>query len=126
MASRLESIASSMSGHRWVRRSVFAVGGLVALMLVAWLAIPPIVRAQLESRLTEGLGRQTTVESVSFNPLKLRLTVSNLAIADLAGPQPLLAIDHGANSGVGATPDAFHGPLRGSRPAPGVRAVCCA
>ena len=94
MASRLESIASSMSGHRWVRRLVFAVGGLVALILVAWLAIPPIVRAQLESRLTEGLGRPTTVESVSFNPLKLRLTVSNLAIADLAGPQPLLAIDH--------------------------------
>ena len=48
---------------------------LVALIVLAWLAIPPIVRSQVESRLTEALGRATTLESVSFNPFTLRVTL---------------------------------------------------
>ena len=42
-------------------------------------ADPPV---QLESRLTEALGRPTTIESVAFDPLRLRLTIRNFAIAD--------------------------------------------
>src|SRR5206468_7612880 len=61
--------------------------------ILAWLAVPPIVRAQLESRLTAALDRPTTVEAVAFDPFGLRLTIRKLVIADRAGPRPLFAID---------------------------------
>ena len=93
MASTSESTAVPVLGRRWLRRLGFGVGGLAALILVAWLAVPPIARAQLESRLTDVLGRPTTVESVKFNPLQLRLSVFKLAVAESVGPQPLLTVD---------------------------------
>ena len=79
--------------YRWVRWLAYAVGAFVALIALAWLAVPPIARAQIESRLTESLGRQTTVEGVAFDPLRLRITIRKLAIADRAGSEPLLALD---------------------------------
>ncbi len=78
---------------RWLRWITYAVGALALLTLASWLAVPPIVRAQLESRLTASLGRQTTVEAVAFNPFKLQLTLSRLAIAGRTGPRALLAVD---------------------------------
>ena len=77
----------------WPRRIAVALGALALLTLAAWLAVPPIVRAQLESRLTAALGRPTTVEAVAFDPFRLQLTVGKLAIADRAGTRPLLAVD---------------------------------
>ena len=41
----------------WLRRLAIAAATFVGLVVVAWLAVPPIVRSQLESRLTEALGR---------------------------------------------------------------------
>ena len=93
MSSTTESTAVAVQGRRWLRRLGWVAAGLAALILIAWLAVPPIVRAQLESRLTEALGRPTTVESVKFNPFELRLSVFKLAVADSVGPQPLLAVD---------------------------------
>src|SRR4051794_41119154 len=77
----------------WLRRIAYALVALVLLAIAIWLAIPPIARAQLESKLGAALGRPTTVESVAFDPFALRLTVRNLAIADRAGPRPLLALE---------------------------------
>ena len=79
--------------RRWLVRLAVAVGVVLALLALAWLAVPPIVRSQLESRLTEALGRKTTVEAVDFNPFSLRLTLRKLAIADTSGTARLLAID---------------------------------
>ena len=93
MATTIEPTAVSVHGRRWLRRLGIVACTLAALLLLAWLAVPPIVRAQLESRLTEALGRPATVESVNFNPLDLRLTVFGLAIADRAGAPPLLAVE---------------------------------
>ena len=70
-----------------------AAGVVVALIAVAWVAVPPIVRGQLESRLSEALNRKTTVEAVEFEPFKLRVTLRKLAIADPGGTVPLLAVD---------------------------------
>ncbi|HEX4885730.1 MAG TPA: DUF748 domain-containing protein, partial [Casimicrobiaceae bacterium] len=63
------------------------------LAILAWLAVPPIARSQIESRLTEALGRATTLEAVAFDPFRLRLTLRNFAVADPTGPVPLLAFD---------------------------------
>ena len=92
MASALQATAPS-TRRRWIRRLAYTVGVIVALVVIAWLAVPPIVRGQLESRLTETLGRPTTVEAVEFDPLRLRLTIRKLAIADRSAATPLFAFD---------------------------------
>src|SRR4051794_1047263 len=74
-------------------RFAIPVGVTAALIGIAWLAVPPIVRGQIESRLTETLGRTTTVEAVDFNPFSLRLTLRKLVVADPAAAQPLFAVD---------------------------------
>lgn len=78
---------------RWLRRLAYGAGAIALLIVVAWLAVPPIVRGQLESRLTAALDRRVTVESVAFNPFALRFTLRNVAVADRTGPAPLLAFD---------------------------------
>jgi hypothetical protein len=77
----------------WVRWLLYVVGAFALVTLGAWLMVPPIVRSQLESRLTAALGRPTTVEAVSFNPFELRLTVRKLAIADGNAARPIFAFD---------------------------------
>ena len=93
MVSVSESTEIPSLRRRWLWRVGQVVGAFAALVLVAWLVVPPIVRAQLESRLTTAFGRPTTVEAVAFDPFHLRLTIRKLAIANGAGPQPLLAFD---------------------------------
>ena len=39
----------------WIVRVGIAVGVIAALILVAWLAVPPIARSQLESRLSQAV-----------------------------------------------------------------------
>jgi uncharacterized protein involved in outer membrane biogenesis len=77
----------------WIVRVGIAVGVIAALILVAWLAVPPIARSQLESRLSQALGRKTTIEAVAFDPFALRFTLRKVVIADPAGFAPLLAVD---------------------------------
>ncbi len=79
--------------RRRLRGLGYAIGSVAALIAIAWLAVPPIARSQLETRLSELLERPTTVESVAFDPFRLRLTVRKLAIADKTGRAPLLAFD---------------------------------
>lgn len=88
-----DTSAATTPGRRWLRRLAIAIGAIAALVVLAWLVVPPVVRSQLESRLTEALGRKTTVEAVAFDPFRLRVTVRKLAIADGERPRPLLAFD---------------------------------
>ncbi|NMM15242.1 MAG: DUF748 domain-containing protein [Rhodoferax sp.] len=71
--------------NKWVRRSVWAVGGIVALWGVAWLAVPPIVKSQVEKIASAQLGRKVTLGAVDFKPWSLELTVHDLAVARAAG-----------------------------------------
>jgi hypothetical protein len=79
--------------RRWIRRLGYALAAIAVLVAAAWVAVPPIARWQLETRLGEYLDRRTTVESVSFNPFALRLTAQNVVIASRDGTEPLLALD---------------------------------
>ena len=88
-----DASTATTPGHRWLRRIAIAAGALAAIVALAWIVVPPVVRSQLESRLTEALGRKTTVEAVAFDPFRLRVTVRKLAIADGDRPRPLLAFD---------------------------------
>ena len=92
MSSASES-AVSATRNRWVRRLSYAASAIALLILAVWVAVPQIARTQLETRLTEALGRKTTVESVGFDLARLRLVVRNLEIADKPAQRPLFAVD---------------------------------
>lgn len=67
--------------RRWLRRVIVALAVLVVLVAAAWLAVPPIAKHLIETRLTEALGRPTTVGKVGFEPFSLRVTVNDLTVA---------------------------------------------
>lgn len=64
-----------------LRRLFITVAGLLLLWALAWLVMPRVVKNQLESRLSEQLGRQVSVGRVDFKPWSLELTVDDLAVA---------------------------------------------
>ena len=92
MSSASESLVPA-THRRWVRWLFYVAGSIALLVLAVWIAVPPIARAQLETRLTEALGRSTTVESVAFDLNGLRLVVRNLVIAGETAQRPLFAVD---------------------------------
>jgi uncharacterized protein involved in outer membrane biogenesis len=67
---------------RWVLR---VVAGLLLLWIVAWLAVPPIVKSQAEQRLSTLLGREVRIGRIGFSPWSLILTVEKLTVAAAAG-----------------------------------------
>jgi len=70
-----------------------AVLGLLLLWLATWLAVPPILKSQLQSHLGEQLGRLVTIGQVDFKPWSLELEVRDLAIAQASGLAAPLAQD---------------------------------
>src|SRR5262245_52831936 len=77
---------------RWWRRALIAVAVVAAIILAAWLAIPYVLRDQLQTRLTESLHRQTTIGKVDFNPFTLRAVLHDISIAGREGAKPLVTI----------------------------------
>jgi len=67
--------------NHWLRRMGLFVLGLMLLWLLAWLAVPPILKSQLQLRLGEQLGRDVTVGQLDFKPWSLELELRDLAIA---------------------------------------------
>jgi hypothetical protein len=73
----------------WLRRLAWTVAGLVLIWALAWLAVPPLLKSQVQTRLSALLGRTVTVGSVDFAPWSLEFTLRDLAVAkaDGSGPQ---------------------------------------
>ena len=74
-----------MTGKRWQRWLIGALGGLLALWLFTWLAVPPLLKSQAQSRFSELLGRQVTLGEVDFKPWMLEFTVRDVAVARAQG-----------------------------------------
>ncbi len=65
----------------WLRRALWALGGLLVLWVLSWLAVPPLLQSQAQLRLGALLGRQVTVGEVDFKPWSLELSVRDVAVA---------------------------------------------
>ncbi|SCX74286.1 OmpA family protein [Variovorax sp. EL159] len=65
---------------------------LLAFWVIAWLAVPPIAKSQIQKIASEKLGRQVTVGKVDFKPWTLELTLSDLRIATADGSKSQVAI----------------------------------
>lgn len=83
-----------MLQSRWVKRALVALGCLVALWVLGWLAVPPLLKSQLEKRGSEVLGRTLTLGDIGFRPWSLELTLRDIRIAaaDPAQAAPQLEI----------------------------------
>ena len=71
------------------------MAGVLALWGVAWLAVPSLLKNQLEKEASAQLGRKVTVGAVDFKPWTLELTLKDLAVARAEGAtelSPQLAI----------------------------------
>ncbi|KQW57612.1 DUF748 domain-containing protein [Variovorax sp. Root411] len=84
---------ASIKQNKWVRRGVVAVLVLLAFWAIAWLAVPPIAKSQLQKIASEKLGRQVTVGKIDFKPWTLELALSDLRIATADGSKPQVAIN---------------------------------
>lgn len=69
----------------WLRRLTWSVAALLAVWLLAWLLMPPLLKWQLQKQASALLGRTVTVEKVDFRPWTLELTLEGLRVADAAG-----------------------------------------
>jgi len=86
-------LRSWMKAHSMgVRRAVWSAAVVLLLYVLAWLAVPPIVRSQLQKQGTAVLGRQVTAAQVTFNPWTLELTVRDVAVAGPSGKAPQLQV----------------------------------
>jgi uncharacterized protein involved in outer membrane biogenesis len=64
------------------KRVAIAAGAVVAYALLGFLAVPPLARSLLASKLTQALHRRTTVEGVSFNPFALSVRIRGLTVRE--------------------------------------------
>lgn len=69
-----------------------ALAALLALWLLAWLAVPPLLKGPLERMAGEQLGRAVTVGALDFKPWSLELTLRDIAVAGADGGAPQLTI----------------------------------
>lgn len=70
-----------------------ALGALAVAWAVGWLAVPPIVKSQLAQHATAALGRQVSVDAVSFKPWTLELEVRGLRMATADGQDTQFSVD---------------------------------
>ncbi len=93
MPPALRSISlASIRQHRWFRPAVRALGGLVGLWVVAWLAVPLLLKGPLTRAASEQLGRAVTVGAIDFKPWTLEFALRDVAVAGLDGAPPQLTI----------------------------------
>jgi len=84
--------AAWLKQNKWVRRGIVALLVLLGVWAIAWLAVPPIAKSQIQKIASEKLGRQVTVGKIDFKPWTLELTVNDLKIATADGARSQLAI----------------------------------
>ncbi|MBD8900347.1 DUF748 domain-containing protein [Rhodanobacter sp. DHG33] len=66
---------------------------LIVFGLLGFFVAPPVIKSQLQTRLTALLDRPVTVETVHLDPFTLRLELDRLHIGDRDGHSPFVDID---------------------------------
>ena len=78
--------------NKWVRRATVVVLVVLAFWLIAWIAVPPILKNRLEAIASEKLGRRVLVGPIEFKPWTLELTLNDLRVASPDGRESQLQI----------------------------------
>lgn len=78
--------------HRWITRLLWLVAAVLLLWGLSWLAVPPLLKSQIQKAGSEALGRTVTVGAVDFKPWTLELTLTDIQVATADGKGTQLAI----------------------------------
>ncbi len=70
----------------------WVVGAVLLLWALAWLAVPSLLKSQLQKIASEQLGRKVSVGQIDFKPWTLELTLNDLAVATQDGGAPQFQI----------------------------------
>lgn len=89
-----EPVGKFYRSHRTRKALRIVVIVLVVFGLLGFFAAPPLIRSQLQSRLSETLQRPVTVQGVHLNPFTLRLALDGLHIGDRDGHSRFVDVDH--------------------------------
>jgi uncharacterized protein involved in outer membrane biogenesis len=76
----------------WVRRLLLGLVAVSLVWLLLWLAVPPLLKWQLQKQASELLGRNVTVDRVDFRPWTLELTLEGLRVAGADGASEQLSV----------------------------------
>lgn len=88
------ALAKNLYHSRRTRKTLgIAVIVLGLFALLGFFAAPPLIRSQLQSRLSTLLQRPVTVQQVHLDPFTLRLALDNLHIGDRDGHTRFIDID---------------------------------
>jgi uncharacterized protein involved in outer membrane biogenesis len=80
--------------HRARKTLRIVVVVLAVFALLGFFAAPPLIRSQLQRRLSQMLQRPVTVQQVHLNPFTLRLALDDLHIGDRNGHGRFVDVDH--------------------------------
>jgi uncharacterized protein involved in outer membrane biogenesis len=69
------------------------LGLLAAFTVVGFLVVPPVLKSQLETRLSDLLHRKVTVETVRANPFAPSVTLRGFAVSERGGDAPFVTFD---------------------------------
>lgn len=83
---------AALRQHRWARRAAIALAALLALWLLTWLAVPPLLKGPLQRAASAQLGRAVTVGAIDFQPWSMELTLRDIVVAGADGGTPQLTI----------------------------------
>jgi hypothetical protein len=72
---------------RWLRWLLWCGGILALVCVLGFFVAPPILRGQLEKRLSEQLHRRVTLGKVRLNPLTLSVSLESFAVSEPTGGQ---------------------------------------
>jgi uncharacterized protein involved in outer membrane biogenesis len=89
-----EPAAAFYRSHRTRKTLRIVVIVLVVFGLLGFFAAPPLIRSQLQRRLSQNLQRPVTVQQVHLNPFTLRLALDGLHIGDRDGHSRFVDVDH--------------------------------
>ena len=79
--------------NKWLRRFVWLVAGVAALIGLSWTLVPPLLKSQVEKIAGEELGRKVTLGRVDFKPWTLELELGDITVAAANGADgPQLAL----------------------------------
>lgn len=84
LENKAENMTMKIQGFqhsKWLRRLSGGVAAVLLVWGVSWLALPPWLKTQLETRLGEQLGRQVTLGRIEFKPWSLELSLHDLKVA---------------------------------------------
>jgi hypothetical protein len=88
----MSNISPKTLSNRWIKRLVWTVASVLGLWLISWLAVPALLKWQLQKQASEALGRNVTVDRVDFRPWSLALSFEGLRVGSSQGDAEQMSV----------------------------------